>query len=407
MSGPKTSEYTVTAEVRRRLLEQAKLEQQRQLEKQRLAERKRRKLAELKEIKSLLVQISALPNTLEEICNIARIQKDMYGGDSQFLHKVELLKRDITVEVEKNSNLDLTLERLLEIKKHLLIVKESYASRIYDLKNEGARIRKELSDNLEKDIDNGFNINIQKYEENILEQVQESQVDFSLELMNKKHELLALSENCSGILKSKISNAIKCLEEIHDYAFFQNFKNITVSRIKKEYEKEQLQLQRRFIEEQLYQKEQTYIADTIDEVMEEMGYDLIGSREVTKKSGKRFHDELYTFSEGTAVNIRYDNQGKIAMELGGIDSTDRLPSSSEASRLEDEMIAFCDKFTEFEKRLAARGIVCKNRVSHLPPKAEYAQIINTSDYNIKTDVETFKAERRSSRSESKKQHKSN
>lgn len=407
MSGPKTSEYTVTAEVRRRLLEQAKLEQQRQLEKQRLAERKRRKLAELKEIKSLLVQISALPNTLEEICNIARIQKDMYGGDSQFLHKVELLKRDITVEVEKNSNLDLTLERLLEIKKHLLIVKESYASRIYDLKNEGARIRKELSDNLEKDIDNGFNINIQKYEENILEQVQESQVDFSLELMNKKHELLALSENCSGILKSKISNAIKCLEEIHDYAFFQNFKNITVSRIKKEYEKEQLQLQRRFIEEQLYQKEQTYIADTIDEVMEEMGYDLIGSREVTKKSGKRFHDELYTFSEGTAVNIRYDNQGKIAMELGGIDSTDRLPSSSEASRLEDEMIAFCDKFTEFEKRLAARGIVCKNRVSHLPPKAEYAQIINTSDYNIKTDGETFKAERRSSRSESKKQHKSN
>lgn len=407
MSGPKTSEYTVTAEVRRRLLEQAKLEQQRQLEKQRLAERKRRKLAELKEIESLLVQISALPNTLEEICNIARIQKDMYGGDSQFLHKVELLKRDITAEVEKNSNLDLTLERLLEIKKHLLIVKESYASRIYDLKNEGARIRKELSDNLEKDIDNGFNINIQKYEENILEQVQESQVDFSLELMNKKHELLALSENCSGILKSKISNAIKCLEEIHDYAFFQNFKNITVSRIKKEYEKEQLQLQRRFIEEQLYQKEQTYIADTIDEVMEEMGYALIGSREVTKKSGKRFHDELYTFSEGAAVNIRYDNQGKIAMELGGIDSTDRLPSSSEASRLEDEMVAFCDKFTEFEKRLAARGIVCKNRVSHLPPKAEYAQIINTSDYNIKTDVETFKAERRSSRSESKKQHKSN
>lgn len=186
MSGPKTSEYTVTAEVRRRLLEQAKLEQQRQLEKQRLAERKRRKLAELKEIESLLVQISALPNTLEEICSIARIQKDMYGGDSQFLHKVELLKKDITAEVEKNSNRDLTLERLLEIKKHLLIAKEGYASRIYELKNEEARIRKELSDNLEKDIENGFNINIPKYEENIVEQVQESQVDFSLELMNKK-----------------------------------------------------------------------------------------------------------------------------------------------------------------------------------------------------------------------------
>ena len=154
--------------------------------------------------------------------------------------------------------------------------------------------------------------------------------------------------------------------------------------------------------EALENSEQEYIAETIDEVMEEMGYDLIGSREVTKKSGKRFRDELYTFSEGTAVNIRYDNQGKIAMELGGIDSTDRLPSSSEASRLEDEMVAFCDKFTEFEKRLAAKGIVCKNRVSHLPPKAEYAQIINTSDYDMKTEIETFKAERRSAKNESKK-----
>lgn len=156
--------------------------------------------------------------------------------------------------------------------------------------------------------------------------------------------------------------------------------------------------------EALENSEQEYIAEAIDEVMEEMGYDLIGSREVTKKSGKRFRDELYTFSEGTAVNIRYDNQGKIAMELGGIDSTDRLPSSSEASRLEDEMVAFCDKFTEFEKRLAAKGIVCKNRVRHLPPKAEYAQIINTSDYDMKTEVETFKAERRTARGEVKKQH---
>ena len=84
------------------------------------------------------------------------------------------------------------------------------------------------------------------------------------------------------------------------------------------------------------------------------------------------------------------NAGKIAMELGGIDSTDRLPSSSEASKLEDEMAAFCDKFTEFEKRLAAKGIVCKNRVSHLPPKAEYAQIINTSDYDMKTEVDLIK-----------------
>lgn len=404
MSGPKTSEYTVTAGVRRILLEQAKLEQQRQIEKQRLAERKKRKLAELKEIKSLRAQISALPNTLEETCNIARMQRDMYGDDSQFLYKVELLKKDIAAEVEKNLNRDLTLERLLEIKKHLLTAKESYALRISNLKKEGTKIHKELSDNLEKDIENGFNINIPKYEDDIVERVQENQIDFSFELVKIKDMLLALSENCSQELKAKASNAIKCLEEIHDYAFFQNFKNITISQIKKEYENEQLQLQQRLIDEQLYQKEQAYIADTVDEVMKEMGYDLIGNREVTKKSGKRFRDELYTFSEGTAVNIRYDNQGKITMELGGIDSTDRLPSSSEASRLKDEMVVFCDKFTELEKRLAAKGIVCKNRVSHLPPKAEYAQIINTSDYKVNARGEMSKRKVKTKKDSNKKIH---
>ena len=92
------------------------------------------------------------------------------------------------------------------------------------------------------------------------------------------------------------------------------------------------------------------------------------------------------------------------MELGGVDATDRLPSETEASRLEDEMVAFCNKFTEFEKRLAQRGIVCKNRISHLPPKAEYAQIINTSDYNMTTEVKSIKAERRAAKTESRKQY---
>ena len=35
------------------------------------------------------------------------------------------------------------------------------------------------------------------------------------------------------------------------------------------------------------QKEQAYIAECVDEVMQEMGYDLIGKREVRKKSGSR------------------------------------------------------------------------------------------------------------------------
>ena len=42
------------------------------------------------------------------------------------------------------------------------------------------------------------------------------------------------------------------------------------------------------------QTEQEYIQNALDEVMTEMGYSVIGSREVTKRNGTHFRHELYT-----------------------------------------------------------------------------------------------------------------
>lgn len=39
-------------------------------------------------------------------------------------------------------------------------------------------------------------------------------------------------------------------------------------------------------------------------------------------------------------------------------------------------------FKEIEKRLLAKGVVLAERISLLPPSAEYAQIINTTDYQM-------------------------
>ena len=128
-------------------------------------------------------------------------------------------------------------------------------------------------------------------------------------------------------------------------------------------------------------EEQAYISRSIDEVMLEMGYSLIGQRSVTKKSGKKFRNELYTFSEGTAVNITYSASGQITMELAGLDLSDRLPDADESRLLCEEMESFCGKFTEFERRLAEKGVFSKH-ISILPPSSEYAQIINTNDYQM-------------------------
>ena len=150
------------------------------------------------------------------------------------------------------------------------------------------------------------------------------------------------------------------------------------------------------------QSEQAYIQNALDEVMTEMGYSVIGSREVTKRNGTHFRNELYTYGEGTAVNVTYSSDGRIAMELGGLDSTDRTPTASESSALCEEMEDFCEDFKEIERRLLARGVILASRISLLPPDSTYAQIINTSDYQMCTHTERFTAEKHRGKASAKK-----
>ena len=118
-----------------------------------------------------------------------------------------------------------------------------------------------------------------------------------------------------------------------------------------------------------------------------MGYELIGSREVRKKSGKHFRNELYTFYEGTAVNVTFSSDGQISMELGGLAREDRIPSEEESKMLTEDMESFCSEFSEFEKRMLTKGIVVGNRIALSPPTADYAAIINVNDYDIDSSVQ--------------------
>ena len=150
------------------------------------------------------------------------------------------------------------------------------------------------------------------------------------------------------------------------------------------------------------QAEQEYIQNALDEVMTEMGYSVIGSREVTKRNGKHFRHELYTYGEGTAVDVTYSSDGRITMELGGLDSADRTPDPAESSALCEEMEDFCGDFKEIERRLMARGVMLASRISLLPPDSTYAQIINTSDYQMRTHTQRFTAEQHRGKASAKK-----
>lgn len=126
--------------------------------------------------------------------------------------------------------------------------------------------------------------------------------------------------------------------------------------------------------------EQSYISQALDEVMIEMGYPIWGVREVTKRSGKHFKNELYRYSPTAAVSITYSDDGQITMELGKTDTVDRLPSAEETPLLVDAMNRFCTDFRSIEERLATKGVIVRNRIALLPPSASHAQIINLQDY---------------------------
>lgn len=127
-----------------------------------------------------------------------------------------------------------------------------------------------------------------------------------------------------------------------------------------------------------YQEEE-YIASAVDEVMHEMGYDIIGYRNAKKKSGTSIHHELYRYGNGSAVDVTFADDGKISMELGKLDTSDRTPDETEALTMCTEMERFCSDYLEFERRLAEKGILV-SKGSKLPPDVAYAQIINVNDY---------------------------
>ena len=103
------------------------------------------------------------------------------------------------------------------------------------------------------------------------------------------------------------------------------------------------------------------------------------------------------YGNGNAVNITYASDGKITMELGKMDSSDRIPDTSEKAVLVGTMTEFCSRFREIEGRLAEKGILAEKRLSLMPPDEAFAQIINTEDYILYQNKRENEEKRRKER----------
>lgn len=131
------------------------------------------------------------------------------------------------------------------------------------------------------------------------------------------------------------------------------------------------------------QRDNQYISNTIDDVMRDMGYDVIGYAG-TRRTGSR-HEALYSFNDNTAIRVLVEDN-YLTMEIGGLDNCDREPSEKEAAEQVDDMKKFCSDYKLITEKLKDKGLKLDNE-HDLPPNQEYSQIHNLKDYDL--DEETI------------------
>lgn len=412
MSGPKSTRYTLTPEQRRILAEARERER-----------KTRRELDKLQQNKS---EMATLKNNLETAIKNVDMLVDRIGAgkDEQTYIRTLLTEIQEVIQAAGIINEKSGLEKLQSINAKIQTVVKSAkkAKALYEGQS------REIEDKLSTDIDDSISAGMMiRVDEVIVKPLShlESQHKKINEMLNSVQTLSIsreLQEECMEIRRKAY--------EITNDGFIDNYYAMTVLPFVKkckaydeqlaEYgaEFEELTSKHRYYSEYLglpmvqfvfsmdklatlrlevenmekqceQLEEQRHISESLDEVMREMGYHVVGSREVVKKSGRKFRNELYHFSEGAVVNITYAANGQISMELGGVDTCDREPSEAECAALCDEMTEFCGDFQEIEKRLKAKGVVLANRISMLPPVEDYAQIINISEYEMMEEVDSF------------------
>lgn len=412
MSGPKSARYTLTPEQRRILAEARERERKTKRELDKL-QQYRGELATLKE------RLSTATTSIDMLVDRVEAGNEVQQSIRNSITQIEEIIQESAGLSEQSR-----LEKLQVFNSKVKTVEETARKIVAQYESQSNKINAILSKNIEDSITDGMSIRIN--DEIVKPQSHlESQ---KAKIKDVLHEIQ--SSNASSDLQKEGIIILERAQGITDDSFIDNYYAMTVlpyiKRCKayeeqiKEYREEfdELASKHRYYSEYLgipvisftfsmdslnslrhevaelesqstKIEEQQYISESLDQVMRDMGYNVVGSREVVKKSGRKFRNELYHFSEGSVVNVTYAANGQISMELGGVDTCDREPSEEESSVLCDEMVEFCDEFPEIERRLKEKGVVLMNRISMLPPAEEYAQIINVSDFNMTDKVDVL------------------
>lgn len=398
MSGPKSSRYQLTPE-QRKALEEAR---RRELE-------RRRALASLSLVREGLdTKLSALTSYFENAALLLKRDGEDLGFSERFSrYRDDAVALRGLASLPEDCELEVAKEALEAVTQGLEAVESSYK----ELVLLGEEVNERLASSIENTLKGGMTVSFADLDEK--KEEAKKRISYRRELL-----LIERDDRYPQRLRKRAREALIALTEAESLSLFEALSYDPLMRKARYfmeeyalYEKEYhelkseyhalcrlceitplevecsrqgvdmlLQYVRALRYEIAYDDEESYIDDVLNTVMREMGYHVLAERTVNKRTGKRFSHTLYTYRDGTVVNVTTADDGKITMELGKPDRVDRLPSEAETDMLCMEMEAFCRDFAEIEERLRAYGVVVSDRITMLPPTAEYAQIINTEDY---------------------------
>lgn len=417
MSGPKSSRYSLTAEQLKIILK----------EQERIRRENEEKARKKREYKEAHTYISSIKTKLERHVELIKTKEKKLaycGSDSSTLKEryqafFSLVNQTLTLcNIKSNT----THTSLMNIKKEVNLLFNEIVSQEGDIIAETDEFI--LDHKLKEDsiITSGMKLSFDK-----VGVIETTQNPIFTETTTKLEQLL--NEDLSVQLVASVKSALELSKTIETVPLMQNFAIITVAPLIKKcqdyisfakenreqynsmldkytalckqigVQEKQMELSEKGLIEleksitdlecQANQDaEQAYIIQSVDEVMTEMGYEVIGNRHVRKKSGKEFRSKLFTYEDGTVINMTEASNGQITMEIGGTDIKDRLPNANERVSLRKTMESFCRDFHEIEERLSERGVVLNTRLLFAPPEEAYAQIININDFDIVEKYQT-------------------
>lgn len=166
----------------------------------------------------------------------------------------------------------------------------------------------------------------------------------------------------------------------------------------------QMEADTRQLENEYIEKQKALeITRIFNEVMEEMGYEVLGTKSVTKKSGDVVNNTVFSYGEGSGIHVM-DSNGRITMEVVGIEDEKRELSDEEKDYLVGEQENFCDSYAQIQKELEKRGVVVKKKIKMSSPSREYSDIMSMEGYTCTESKAKVKKLSSVNKKEKKKLH---